>query len=92
MSEKHSIMKGQAMGTIALHRGFHPHGTPVRGSRRALARAQGIVRRIFSAIKHSHQRRADREAGRFIAAHGGRLTDDVERQLMEHFTEIGFRP
>jgi hypothetical protein len=83
-------MKGQAMGTIALHRGFH--GTPVRGSKHAPARRQGILRRIFAAVALSQQRRADREAGRFIAAHGGRLTDDVERQLMERLTDPGFRP
>jgi hypothetical protein len=92
MSEKHSIMKGQAMGTLALHRGFQLDGNPVRDWRRAPARMYGIVRRIFAAIDLSQQRQVQREAGRFIAARGGRITDDVERQLMEHFTEMGFWP
>jgi hypothetical protein len=80
------------MGTLALYRGFHFRGPPARDSRRAPARRHGILRRIFAAIALSQQRRADREAERFIAAHGGRLTDDVERQLMERLTDPGFRP
>jgi hypothetical protein len=81
------------MGTIALYRGFNPHANLLRGSRTAGTRAKaGILRRIFAAINRSHQRRAEQEAGRFIAAHGGRLTDDVERQLSEHLNGHGFMP
>jgi hypothetical protein len=80
------------MGSIALYRGSHVHGLCMRASTSAPARRRGILRRIFDAIALSQQRHAEREAGRFIAAHGGRLTDDVERQLMKRFTEIGFRP
>jgi hypothetical protein len=85
-------MKGQAMGTIALYWGFHWHGTAVRGSRHTLARAQGIARRVFAAIARWQQHSAEEEAGRFIAAHGGRLTDDIERQLTEHLIDRGFMP
>ena len=50
---------------------------------------QGIVgrflARIAAAFERSREHRVEREAGRFIATHGGRLTDDVERQLTEHF-------
>jgi hypothetical protein len=52
----------------------------------------GIIRRIFAAIERSAQRRAEREAGRFIAEHGGRITDDVERQLTARFAGRGFLP
>jgi hypothetical protein len=77
-------MKGNAMGTIALYRSFH-HGIPMSPSREAPAGAhEGILRRIFAAIERSQQRRAEQEAGRFIARHGGRLTDEIERQLTEH--------
>jgi hypothetical protein len=85
-------MKGHAMGTLALNGGFHLHGSPVRDWRRAPTRMYGVLRRIFAAIELSQQRYVQREAGRFIAARGGRITDDVERQLMERFTEAGLWP
>jgi hypothetical protein len=86
-------MKGQAVATTALYRGFHMHGTQACRSKRAPARAQqGLLRRIFTAIERWQQHRAEQEAGRFIAAHGGRLTDDVERQLTEHLSGRGFAP
>lgn len=84
------------MSTVALYRDFDlrrvravPRSTPA-GARHGVFRR--IVRRIFAAIERSHRRRAEQEAGRFIAAHGGRLTDDVERQLTEHFNGRGFPP
>ncbi len=52
----------------------------------------GIVRRLFAAIERLGQRRAEQEAGRFIAEHGGRITDDVERQLQGHLSGGGFLP
>jgi hypothetical protein len=93
MREKHSTTKGQNMSNLALYRDFHLHGAPVPSLQSAAAPERlGIVRRIFAAIERSHQRRADQEAGRFIAAHGGRLTDDVERQLTEYLGSRGFAP
>jgi hypothetical protein len=77
------------MGSIALYRGFHL----VRRSTDAPAGAhEGIFRRIFTAIERLRRRNAEREVARFIAAHGARITDDVERQLMERFSDPGFRP
>jgi hypothetical protein len=34
----------------------------------------------------SQQRRADREIARFLASHGGLLTDEVEREIMRRVT------
>ena len=74
------------MSSLALFRDFdlrRPAGpVPVSAPARA---HRGILRRILAAIERSHQRRVEREAARFIASHGGRLTDDLERQLTEHF-------
>ena len=68
------------MGSLALHRGFHL----VRRTEGAGCGApKGIFRRVFAAIARWRRRYADREIARFIAAHGGRITDDVERQLLE---------
>ncbi len=51
-----------------------------------------ILRRIVAAMERSDQRRVEREAARFIGKHGGRLTDDLERQLTEHFKSRSFLP
>jgi len=81
------------MSSIALYRDFHPHRAPQPGERSAPAcEHQGILGRISAAIEHWHQSRAEQEAGRFIAERGGRLTDDIERQLGEHFIGRGIRP
>jgi hypothetical protein len=54
---------------------------------------EGLLRRIFTAFDRSYQRRLEREAGRFIAEHGGRITDDLERQLNERLSGgDGFPP
>ncbi len=80
------------MSTVA-YRDFGLCRAPARAARGAAACARdGILRRIFSAIERSFVRRAEQEAGRFIANHGGRITDDVERQLMARFAGRGFLP
>ena len=81
------------MSTMALYRDFHPRRTPVPISVQALACAhKGFFRRISAAIERWQQRGAEQDAGRFIAEHGGRLTDDIERQLTAHFNGRGFPP
>jgi hypothetical protein len=86
-------MKGPHMRATALYQGIHPRGTPARGSRSAwVGPKKGIFRRIFAAIERSRQRYIEKQVARFIAARGGRITDDVERQLNERFAERGFPP
>jgi hypothetical protein len=41
-----------------------------------------LWRRFFDSFVESQQRRADREIARFLANHGGLLTDDMEREIM----------
>lgn len=44
---------------------------------------KSIWRRMFEAMVESQQRRADREIARFLVNHGGLLTDDMEREMMQ---------
>src|SRR5262245_44765603 len=44
---------------------------------------KGFWRRVYEALVASQQRRADREIAAYIARHGGLLTDDMERQIMQ---------
>ena len=56
-------------------------GDKAAAKRDAVAKKAGILRRIFDAIYESRQRQTDREIARFLAPSGGRLTDDLEREL-----------
>jgi hypothetical protein len=46
----------------------------------------GILRRMAEALIDWRQRRADREVAAYIQRSGGRLTDSIERELMERVT------
>jgi hypothetical protein len=43
-------------------------------------------RRAFDRMIEGRQRHADREIARFLETHGGVLTDDMGRQIMEHLS------
>ncbi len=85
------------MSSVALYRDLDlrrpprpvPGSAPARAHRGILRR---ILRRVLAAIERSDQRRVEQEAERFIAKHGGRLTDDLEQQLTEHFKSSSFLP
>jgi hypothetical protein len=45
--------------------------------------AAGVLRRLFDAVVEARQKRADREIAGFIARRGGRITDDLEREMTQ---------
>jgi hypothetical protein len=49
----------------------------------AAERRPGILRRILDAIYESNRKKAERDIAHYIQRNGGRLTDDIERQIME---------
>ena len=49
----------------------------------ALDRTVGILRHIFDAVSEWGHGDDEREVGDFIARSGGRLTDNIEREMME---------
>jgi hypothetical protein len=48
-----------------------------------VASKAGVLRRFFDAIIESRQKQADRDIARFLARSGGRLTDDIEREMTQ---------
>jgi len=46
----------------------------------------GFFRRLSDALIDSRQRKADRDVAAYIQRSGGRLTDSVERELMERLS------
>jgi hypothetical protein len=57
----------------------------VTASSGARARRHGLLTIAIAAIREAGQRRFDREFARFIASHGGELTDDLEREISRRF-------
>jgi hypothetical protein len=51
------------------------------------ARSSGpsLFSRIVTAFAQARTRQAEREIARLITVRGGRLTDDLERQIERHF-------
>ena len=88
------------MNSIPFYRDFgvadeltrRPRGEPAAARR-------GLLRRVADAIERSHersrQRAAEREIARVLGGHLGpddRLTDEMERRLLQHLTgDRGFR-
>jgi hypothetical protein len=52
---------------------------------------RGLFARLVDAIAAANQRRAEREITRFLANHGGKLTDEVEREIERRFLASGPR-
>ena len=57
--------------------------TPSPGGN-AVAKKPGVLRRFFEAIVDSRQKSVDREIARQLARSGGRLTDSIEREIMQN--------
>lgn len=49
----------------------------------------GFWKRAFEALMAGQQRRAEREIARYLASHGGMMTDDIEREIMRRMTGDG---
>ena len=50
--------------------------------------SRGILRRMFDSMKLARARRAELHLARVLQNSGGRLTDDVERRLMDEIMRI----
>jgi hypothetical protein len=55
----------------------------------AKAPRKSIWRRLFDGLVEAQQRRAEREIARFLASHGGLLTDEMEREIMRRLARNG---
>lgn len=62
---------------------FRDYASPVRVSG-ASAKA-GFFARLMRSLQDARMKQAEREVERLIEARGGRLTDDVERRITQHF-------
>jgi hypothetical protein len=51
---------------------------------------RGLLGRVYDAIQASRQRHADREIAAYLGRSGGRLTDSIEREMMERVSRSAF--
>ncbi len=73
--------------TYAAHHGEFSHCAAHKGAlEHGAANSPGLLRRVLDAVFESCQRHADREIAGFVVRSGGRLTDDIERRMMQRLT------
>jgi len=80
------------MSVLTVH---HGHAGPHhgRGWNTAVGQAVGLARRAFNAVMRSRERHANEDIARYIQQSGGRLTDEIEREMMRRLTSNwNFRP
>jgi hypothetical protein len=77
------------MSTLAYsYRYFAPSHLPAPTKpAKTQAAPKSFWRRAYEAFVASQQARAEREVGRYLQARGGVLTDDTEREIMEHLLQ-----
>jgi hypothetical protein len=79
---RHQKRRGKAMMYVARHQDIAPRcDKGVSAKRKAATPKAGVLRRIVDAIFESRERQTDREIARILDRSGGRLTDDVEREM-----------
>ncbi len=52
----------------------------------------GVLRRILNLIVESRQNEVDRDIARFLIRSGGRLTDDMEREMTQRLFKGNWNP
>jgi hypothetical protein len=82
------------MSVLTVHENIdHPAGHRGRAGRTAVERMLGLLRRVSDAAMRSRQRHANEDIARYLHQSGGRLTDEIEREMMQQLTRNwNFRP
>ena len=64
--------------------------------RNAIVNGVGILRRVFGTLLKTlddlRRRQAEREVAKFVALRGGRITDDLEREIMRRLFTSDWSP
>jgi hypothetical protein len=82
------------MSVLTVHENVdRPAGHRGRAGRTAVERVLGLLRRVFDAVTRSRQRHVNEDIARYLHQSGGRLTDEIEREMMQQLTRNwNFRP
>jgi hypothetical protein len=78
------------MSYLPRHEDFGPLANPVH-SKLDVPKKAGLLRRVFDALMASRQRQVDRQIALLVAARsGGRLTDELEREISQRVLSSGW--
>jgi hypothetical protein len=82
------------MSVLTVHENIdRPAGHRGRAGRTAVERVLGLLRRVYDAVTRSRQRHVNEDIARYLHQSGGRLTDEIEREMMQQLTRNwNFRP
>jgi len=82
------------MSVLTIHGDIaRPAGHRGLAGRNAVERLLGLLRRVFDAVMRSRQRHVNEDIARYLEQSGGRLTDEIEREMMQQLTRNwNFRP
>lgn len=87
MSASRPTHGAKPMTYAAQHKNFDLYVSDAAAPKRGAAvKKTGALRRIVDAIFESREKQADREIARILTGSGGRLTDDIERQMMQRLS------
>lgn len=72
------------------------HVSDNRPKQNVILKVFGVLRRIFDtlfeAMHESRRRQAEREIAKFVALRGGRITDDLEREVTRRLFTSDWSP
>lgn len=79
------------MSYAAHRKDFGPvlDATPPEPSSASIADTPGLFARLLDRILEPRHAQVDREIGALLARSGGRLTDSLEREMMQHLMRSG---
>jgi hypothetical protein len=80
------------MTYAAHHRDLVPCFGEEASSRDAASNKHGLLRRILNIMLESRQNQADRDMARFVIRSGGRLTDEIEREMTQRLFKGNWNP
>jgi hypothetical protein len=81
------------MTYAAHHRDLVPcSGEKSSTSGNAIANRPSALRRILNRIFESRQSQADRDIAQFVIRSGGRLTDEIEREMTQRLFKGNWNP
>lgn len=79
------------MSYLAHRKDFGPYTDAATTPSASAGRRPGFLQRVFEAMAQSRRRQVDREIAAYLTHTGGRLTDNVEREMMSLMTRTSWR-
>jgi hypothetical protein len=87
---------GKPMTYTANHKNLASYVGYDRPRRKAVVNGVDILRRVFGALleamRESRRRQTERDIAHYVASRGGRMTDDLEREITRRLLTSDWSP